>query len=148
MNSTAENSCKAYGFLAWTSTKAQPNSIQPLPFTKTGNNSYVLNSGPLNYNNAPASLYLAAMPDMMQTVLFGDHSLLEACMGDMDSANGRKAMFANATMFQCELVNATYHTDFKFINGEQHVDVDVTSSSDEVLKTVQAVCILSHTTLI
>ena len=134
-----KSSCQAFGFLAWTPAWTANGTLQtpPVPFTKQTNGSYTLNSGTLNsgYASAPAAVYLAAFPNMMASYSYGYHGLLEACQHGMDNPSSRQGFFANSTMIQCELYNATYSTTFEFQNGEQNIDI-TSNTHDDPLTTV------------
>jgi hypothetical protein len=134
-------SCNAYGFLAWTPAK-NVNTGAPLPavpFSQIFNGSWQLNSGGLNNAKgpAPATVYLAAMPNMMIVeTTRGDNTLVPPCVsGSLDSAKVRDGFFANSTMLQCDLHNSTYTAHFSFVNGEQHVSVHTRPLDDEVMTT-------------
>ena len=130
--------CKAYGFLAWTASD-RLNLIDPLPFTKTANRSYTLNSAPLNSvsGSAPVAFYLAAMPNMMLSQSFGDHGVLPACQTGRDYAGD--SFFADSTMIQCQVFNSTYRANFKFEEGKQSIGVRTSSLEDRPISAVERV---------
>lgn len=134
-------SCHAYGFLAWTPEDSNQSGSGLLPFTNHRNKSYSLNSVPLSarHHSSPASIYLAAMPEMMVTQSFGDHGVLQTCQGLLDNESGREYAFNNSAMLQCDLHNTTYSAEVKFINGDQHIAVTPAFSNDAAMNTVHQV---------
>ena len=134
-------SCTAYGYLGWTPASNNEQSgllPEPVPFSLVSNGSYVLNSSPLTNRAgpAPASVYLAAMPNMLLSTYFQYHANNEVCInGSLSSPSLIAHWFANGSMLQCDLHNSTYTVDFSYINGDQQVTVKTVPLQDEVMVT-------------
>ena len=123
LNNTLPNNCRAYGFIAWMATGSNESSI--LPFKSTGNGTYTLPSyNGLTYGT-PAVLFMAAMPDVMTVVDYGDHSLTLFCE-DQDTVRqiDLAKLAENSTFIECEMVNASYAVSFDYRNASQAIEVN------------------------
>lgn len=138
---SADLGCIPYGFLGWTPAANLNNSgllPKPLPFTVTPNGTYVLNAAPLTNRawSTPASIYIAAIPEMMQMVSMATHQFPAACT--LLDENLTHSVFAGSTFLQCDLLNSTYIADFQFVNGDQEVSISTTPIDDNVVTTAYA----------
>jgi hypothetical protein len=119
--------CQAYGFLAWTAYGT--NQTATLPFQPMYNSStYSLPEYDGLVSNIPVSLYIAVMPEAMQVVNFGDHSLTLFCEGKVDYSFNSTG--DDATFLQCDAVVASYNTTFDYRNGLQAVEVNAEVLND------------------
>ncbi|GAB7344240.1 hypothetical protein MBLNU457_2124t1 [Dothideomycetes sp. NU457] len=131
--------CRAYGYIAWVATG--DNGSATLPFKSTGNNTYALPSyNGLTYDN-PAIFYMAAMPNMMQVINYGEYPLIKFCEY---FTNGVRPDLADvgkdSTFTQCEMVNASYSVSFDYRNGSQAVEINTTTiNADQPLLPIKSV---------
>lgn len=71
---------------------------------------------------------VAVLPALIVVVKMATHLGYSACgsAGMGSDPNDRLAGLAmNSTMLQCELIRSSYHTSFRYINGNQAVETDV-----------------------
>ena len=127
LGGTAENGCTPYGFLTWT---------HDLPFIKTGNASYSLNTATFVDRWGPPMLYLVATPDMMLVDWSMGMFYPLACV----NSQGEVAdTIASSTMLECQAVNSTYQSSFEYVNGSQIISVASKPISDHLWDAIQDV---------
>ena len=131
----------AYGYMAWAAT-----NNDSIPFIKPSANSSTrtLQQAQLTYN-APASIYVATMPQMFNFAFmpsdslteekcrfFGSDSLIysypmaeDVCLPGLQAPGcyGQQAWLTNATLLRCDLMNTTYRANFQYKDGAQNITV-------------------------
>lgn len=148
-NFTLANCDAAPGYLAWTppvALKDDDDTGSVLPFRMGLNGSYAVNTAPPTSRKKgyTATLLMAAMPQVMQFIGNGEGIMTRAAC-DIAKGNGTdeekrsRVLGLNSTLLRCDLFNSTYQTDFKFVNGIQHVDVQVTDVKDKPVSTLDEV---------
>lgn len=118
----ASESCGVtYGYISWIPDSSTSNGL--LPFTNSSGN-YSLRSGtvgpqgeqfmasdgfPYPTSYSPLSIMIAALPNMYTGLDFAN------CIGEKFALN-------DPTIFECSLYNATYISNFTYVNGQQNIN--------------------------
>ena len=119
-----------------------------LPFVKSGNGTYSFHSAPPGERqlNDAATLYIAAIPSMM--TFGGRHgdTVPRACSIVNNTASYAEKVSQlvapDSTFLRCDVYNATYHTEFTYINGDQEVRIHARQADTRPLRTVSEVSVL------
>ena len=136
------NCSYAYGYIAWT---AQANDSMPFILSSNGT-AERLQDATLNYG-APASIYIATLPQMFDFAFMASDSLTQekcrffgsdsfiytypiaddVCLAGLERPEclGQQAWLTDASLMQCDLLNATYHVDFEYKDGNQNISLSV-----------------------
>ncbi|KAI1388161.1 uncharacterized protein F4822DRAFT_236310 [Hypoxylon trugodes] len=144
------SNCEAPTYLSWYprySTDNKQTSDEPYVQTTQGSLSSLSFSDPdaifktgigtYDLVKQDSLLYVAIMPNLINTRRFTlSWESLGCDLGiyadTITPDNPLGVVGGNVTMLQCQLHNSTYHTDFRYLNGAQNVNISITDVGDTV----------------
>lgn len=116
-----DTSCaEPYGYLAWAS-----ENFNVSTWTDTASADSLGAAGDF------ASLFIATMPSRWQYIEMSSHTTPMPCVIDQLTTAEAQSLLELSTAVQCQLFNASYHTTFQYINGEQEISVQYTLDNDQ-----------------
>lgn len=117
VNTSAWNTTTSYGYLAWSPTKDSflPFDLVPI---NDNDNQWQLRSTSIGPTVGPLSIFVFVSPDMNNPYAHG--------------MNWEYDHYQNATIVECQLMNATYSSSFNWTNGIRNLDISVDSPANAV----------------
>jgi len=104
-----------YGFMSWVPLNSDLMSNTSMPSNQTLSTSL----GPLNVTGpTPATIFVAAFPDWVPPNAIEDAPPSQT--------------FADSTILQCQLYNASYHAEFVYTDGVQDVNITLGQKYNDV----------------
>ncbi|CAH0047351.1 unnamed protein product [Clonostachys solani] len=123
-----------YGYLAWFPRLMVNGTLDTVPLVNVSGTLSPL-SGTMSQlgNGQNATMYLIALPDLFQVSSQITHTDPEACKSNGPNADQYWEQWtADGTMLQCQLINSTYHVNFTYTNGNQHINVSSFPTGDTI----------------
>jgi hypothetical protein len=117
VNTSSWNSSTSYGYLAWIPTT---QSLLPFDLVTVSDryDQWQLRSIALGPAVGPLSIFVFASPNMRNPYGYGVDSEYD--------------YYGNATITECQLMNATYPSSFNWTNGVRSLDAIVTTSTEAI----------------